>query len=169
MNTPRHSTPLLVDTLWHTNWGFAVKQIIDEKPYNYFFWNQVAWSHRDYAERFILPWQRREHEFETRTREGTPSPLLPDTTAYVCAQIASNLINFPLDPVAAQRVLYDVWTEYIQKARAESRPALEIQRDERHREIQRVIDGDIPTVLALRWIIGICCEMRHGENNISHT
>ena len=55
MNTPHLTTPLAVDTLWHTNWGFAVKQIIGGKSYNYFLDSRIAGSHRDYAEQYIIP------------------------------------------------------------------------------------------------------------------
>lgn len=163
MHIPSHSTPLSVDTLWHTNWGFAVRQIIDNCPYNYFFDGRIVGSHRDYAEQFIPLWQRREHEYRPRDSTGTPSPLLPGTTAFIRAQITSTLDCIPLDAVSAAEVVSALWEERIISARWESQSSLREQRDDILVWIQSVIDGRIPTILALPRIIGNCAGLTRDK------
>lgn len=168
MNTPHLTTPLAVDTLWHTNWWFAVKQITGGQSYNYFLDYRIAGSHRDYAEKYILPWRRREHS-ETRNREGTPSPLLLGTTAFLRARISATLDDLPLDPVEAQEVVRRIWWTRIAAARENERQVLREQQEKLCDALQTVIDRKVSTILGLDWIFGICCGLKQSETDFTHT
>lgn len=53
MNTPYLTTPIDVDTLWHTNSGFVVRGITAGKTYDYLFDSKISpGSFRDYADQF---------------------------------------------------------------------------------------------------------------------
>lgn len=42
MNTPHLTTPLTVDTLWHTNWGFCVRTILAGQTTDFFLDGRIA-------------------------------------------------------------------------------------------------------------------------------
>ncbi len=46
---------------------------------------------------------------DTTNREGTSSPLLPGTTAFIRARISATLDDLPLDPTEAQEVVRRIW------------------------------------------------------------
>lgn len=162
MNTPHLATPLPVDTLWHTNWELAVKQIIGGQSYNYFLDHRIAGPHRDYVDRCIIPWQRQEH-MDTTNREGTSSPLLPGTTAFIRARISATLDDLPLDPTEAQEVVRRIWWARITAARENEKQALREQQEKICSDLQTVIDGKVSTILALDWIFGICCGLEQSK------
>lgn len=168
MNIPHLSTPLAVDTLWHTNWWFAVRQVIEWKPYHYFLDSRISGSHREYAEKHIIPWQRREHH-DTGNREGTSSPLIPQTQAFLRARISATLDDIPLDPLDAIETVKILWWKRIAAAKKEDRPSIEEQRRKLCEAFQTVVDGRVPTLLALDWILGICVGLQQDESGFAHT
>lgn len=162
MNTPQLTTSLAVDIIWHTNWGFAVKQIIGGRSYNYFLDHRIAGLHREYAEKFIIPWKRREHA-DTKNREGTSSPLLPATTAFLRARIVSTLDDIPLNPTEAQEVVRRIWWARIAAVREKEKQVLIEQQEKICSALQTVIDGKVSTILALDGIVGVCCGLEQLE------
>lgn len=167
MNIPHLTTPLAVETLWHTNWWFAVRHIIEWIPYNYFLDYRIAGSHREYAERYIIPWKRVEHN-NISNRAGTPSPLLSHTTAFLRARITATLDDIPLDPLEAIKIVETLWWKRITAAKKEDRPSLEEQQRKLCAAFQSVSDGCLPTLLALDWILGICVGLQYEQEGFAH-
>lgn len=104
---PYLSTPLETDTVWHTNWGFCVRTILDGYTADFFLDGRIAGSHRSYVATFI-DGERAEHE-NTFNKQGTYNALMPDVTAYVRARIVATGDDIPLDPVAAIQTVEALW------------------------------------------------------------
>ena len=162
MNIPSFVTPLAVNRIWHTNWGFAVRHIMGWKARNFFLDYRIAGPHREYVEKLIVPWQRIEHE-DINNREWTQSPLLPSVVGYLRARITATLDDIPLDPIQAQTVVREIWWERIGCANHADKKSLAEQREKICAELQKVIDWKFSTILDLDWIFGICCGLEQRE------
>lgn len=158
MNTP-HLTPVVpVDTIWHTNWGFCIRTILSGQMTDFFLDQRIAGSHRAYVERFTQG-ERREHA-DVFEKHGTPQTALPWTIATLKARIIATQDDIPLDPEAACLTIQKLWDTRIQRAKIEDRPALEAQRDELCRQITRVIQGELSSVVAIEGILGVCDALK---------
>lgn len=104
---PYLSTPLETDALWHTNWGFCVRTILDGYTADFFLDGRIAGSHRSHVETFI-DGERAEHE-NIFNKQGTRNILLPDVIAHVRARIVASGDDIPLDPVVAIQTVEALW------------------------------------------------------------
>lgn len=156
MNSQSAFSSFPVDTLWHTNWGFCVRHVLAGSLHDFWLHQRIVGSHREYVEKYIPSGRRREHE-NVFNRHGTSSPLLPGTVAHVQARISATLDDIPLDPIQAQEVILRIWNLRIASSKKQSdKEDLQKQRDEYCYEIQRVISGEIPSILKIEGIRGIC-------------
>lgn len=158
MNTPHLITPIAVDTLWHTNWGFCVRTILSGQSTDFFLDHRVSWSHREYAQSFI-DGTRREHE-NTSNKTGTPNLLVSWVIANIKARIISTGDDIPLDPHEALSTVRRLWGARIERAKIEDRPGLEVQMDALCRQISRVIQGELSSVVAIEGILGVCGTLK---------
>lgn len=158
MNTP-HLTPVVpVDTIWHTNWGFCIRTILSGQMTDFFLDHRIAGSHRAYVERFTQG-ERREHA-DVFEKHETPQTALPWTIATLKARIIATQDDIPLNPEAACSTIQNLWDARIQRAKPEDRPVLEVQRDELCRQIARVIQWELSSVVAIEGILGVCGALK---------
>lgn len=158
MNTSHLITPIAVDTLWHTNWGFCVRTILSGQSTDFFLDNRIPWSHREYAQSFI-DGTRREHE-NASNKIGTPNQLTQGTVAHIKARIVATGDDIPLAPDEALSTLQRLWDARIERAKPEDRPWLEEYRNRLWEQIQRVLSGELSSVVAIDGILWICASLK---------
>ncbi len=162
MNTPHLTTPLTVDTLWHTNWGFCVRTILAGQTTDFFLDGRIAWSHRDYADSFIE--RNRQEHHNVFDRHGTPNLLVPGVIAHVKARIIATGDDIPLDPEWAVSTVQKLWNARIERAKPEDRPWLAEYRDKLCAEIQKVLSGHTSSIAAIDGIIGVCSALKKEKD-----
>lgn len=160
MHTPYLTTPISVDTLWHTNWGFCVRTILSGQATDFFLDHRLGWSHREYTQSFI-DGTRKEHE-NTSNKTGTPNQLLSWVIAHVKARIIATWDDIPLDPREALLTVQKLWNARIERAKLEDRPGLEEYRDGLCQGIHQVIDGNLSSVIALKGIIWVLESLKNS-------
>lgn len=162
MNTPHLTTPIAVDTLWHTNWGFCVRTVLCGQTTDFFLDNRISWSHREYAQWFIEG-AREEHE-HIPNKIGTPNPLISGVIAYTKARIIFTQDDIPLVPQEALSTVQRLWNARIERAKPEDKPWIIEYRDRLCTQIQRVLSSELSSVVAIDGFIGVCGALKKEED-----